>query len=1015
MLKNPGAAFRQHRPELIGALLLSPFLSLGTVNHLLDFWVRSRLVQVGLLAAFTLLWLLILTVLLGVLLPVLRRMPTGSQVLLLVGSLGISAFLLVMITPSFTPRPPSLHDLRIIVPARQAADAPSTISVLEFVDASGKKHPLHLFEQSGEWSAGEDGSLTHASAQPAELHYSFYDKWNQPVELLLLAGPEAGKVELILDGASQPVDLGDSYPNNRVVVIKTGSTQPLWNFLLLAADFLLIFTITFTLATALLVLFRRSELAALVNTGEVLAVVLLYLLSAWLGSAYIQQVRLTNLVDVRPLEYSNLVFGLVFGLVIVAAYAVFRLGMKRFWALLGALAFLSSSLHLYALTMLHREYIRALFTLAVLFLLGLILLGKNSARRLYLLSALTGVMIGWGLHFRQDLLLYFVPYLVLVLVFLPGFKWDRIKVKAIAVTLCLVMVVAAQFLAGGAFHLEGTSVAAIGGLMEPLTYKMAVQDPIYNLGSIWVMEYADSVPILHRDLLGAGTNYIQAVLLTFPADILLRAYASIIQVLDLPFIFVLPPLGVTSALVEVFYQVRSALLNFPPGFGAFLALVTLILIAIKNLRIALFYAFLMLFLSAYPAVDFQARHFFQLQIFTWFNLGFLLDRFTRVAGRFLSAPRKDLRALRQSLPYTDQEWKSIPRRAGIFALGGVLVLLLPLFSLRSMQQNTVAGMLLQYQEAKKEEIPLTLLPQDGGYVLWTNEEVFRKPPSAGITYGELLMAEFDPQGCDFTTLWPRLQYNYDTESIRGTRQDLSSYARITLDPSVDKVQYYFQSVFANSSAGWQGHPGYTYFAGIRLPASASACLKGIYRVEVPQSLPILLNAAVSEGWENTPLYQRSQLLEPGKQPDSPAAMPGTRAIPVTPEQVAITKAPFQFGPSGQWQADGYTIPDQGTAAMEKISPYSVYQTLLETVPVQLKPGEGFTAHGQVLAGGVLFELLQDGTVHDRLLVTGPVPFNVRLEAQQEGEYTLRMSSHIDKFSSYETRLKVDDPAWVVKE
>ena len=790
--------------------------------------------------------------------------------------------------------------------------------------------------------------------------------------------------------------------------------RPLWNFLLLAADFLLIFTILFGLSTALLVLFSRSDLALQVNPGEVLTAVLLYLFSAWLGSAYIQQVRFTNLVDVRPLEYSNLVFGLVFGLVILAAYAVFRLGMKRFWALLGSLAFLSSSLHLYALTMLHREYIRALFTLAVLFLLGLILLGKNTPRRLYLLSALTGVMIGWGLHYRQDLLLYFVPFLVLVVLFLPGFRWDSLKVKALAVVLCLVMVVAAQYLAGGAFHLEGTSVAAIGGLMEPLTSKMAIQNPIYNLGSIWVMEYADSVPILHRDLLGAGTNYIQAVLLTFPADILLRAYASIIQVLDLPFIFTLPPLGVTSPLIEAFYQVRSALLNFPPGFGAILALVTLIFISIKNLRTALFYTFLLLFLGAYPAVDFQARHFFQLQIFTWFNLGFLLDRFTRVLRRFLSAPRKDLHALRQSIPYTDQEWKSMPLRAGIFALGGALLLLLPLYGLRSVQQNTVAGMLQQYQEAKKEEIPLALLPQDGGYVLWTNEEAFHEPP-AGVTYGELLMAEFDPQGCDFSTLWPRLQYNYDTDSIRGTRQDLSSYARIPLDPSAGSVQYYFQSVFANSSAGWQGHPGYTYFAGIRLPASASKCLKGLYRVEVPQSLPILVNAALSEGWENTPLYQRLQLLEPAKQPSLPAEMPGEQVIPVAEQQAAFTAAPFQFGPGGQWLADGYTIPAQGTAAMETISPYSVYQTLLETIPVQLKPGDSFTAHGQVFSGGVLFELLQDGTVHDRLLVTGPVPFNVRLEAQQEGEYTLRMSSHIDKFSSYETRFEVENPAWVVKE
>ena len=200
--------------------------------------------------------------------------------------------------------------------------------------------------------------------------------------------------------------------------------------------------------------------------------------------------------------------------------------------------------------------------------------------------------------------------------------------------LCLVMVYTAQFLAGGAFHLEGTSVAAIGGLMEPLTHKMAIQDPLYNLGSIWVMEYADSVPILHRDLLGAASNYIQADILTFPADILLRAYASVVQVLDLPFLFVLPPLGVNSPLVNVIYQVRAALLGFPPGAGAVLAAITLLVIAAKDLRKAIFYAFLTVFLCAYPAVDFQARHFFQLQMFTWFNLGFLLDRLIRLVRSF---------------------------------------------------------------------------------------------------------------------------------------------------------------------------------------------------------------------------------------------------------------------------------------------------------------------------------------------------------------------------------------------
>ena len=86
---------------------------------------------------------------------------------------------------------------------------------------------------------------------------------------------------------------------------------------------------------------NKPALAPLLNSGEGLPALLLYLFSAGLGSAYIQQVRLTNLVDVRPLEYSNLVFGLVFGLVILAAYAVLRLGMKPLLGLAGSAWFCS--------------------------------------------------------------------------------------------------------------------------------------------------------------------------------------------------------------------------------------------------------------------------------------------------------------------------------------------------------------------------------------------------------------------------------------------------------------------------------------------------------------------------------------------------------------------------------------------------------------------------------------------------------------------------------------------------
>ena len=160
------------------------------------------------------------------------------------------------------------------------------------------------------------------------------------------------------------ITLRDSYANNRIVPLTTGSTRPLWNILLPAADLAVLLVLALAVTGLLILLSNKPALAPLLNIREGLPALLLYLLSAGLGSAYIQQVRLTNLVDVRPLEYSNLVFGLVFGLVILAAYAVMRLGSNRLWSFLGAVGFATSPLHLYALTMLHREYIRALFTLA---------------------------------------------------------------------------------------------------------------------------------------------------------------------------------------------------------------------------------------------------------------------------------------------------------------------------------------------------------------------------------------------------------------------------------------------------------------------------------------------------------------------------------------------------------------------------------------------------------------------------------------------------------------------------
>src|SRR5262245_15955166 len=112
-------------------------------------------------------------------------------------------------------------------------------------------------------------------------------------------------------------------------------------------------------------------------------------------------------------------FGLLFGATIAAAYAVLRLGMSPFVARLGALALTQSNLHLSYMPHL-RDYSKAPFTLALLFLLGLLVTGETTARRVLGLSALYGAVLGFGYGFRTDLLADLPPLLLALFFFMKG-------------------------------------------------------------------------------------------------------------------------------------------------------------------------------------------------------------------------------------------------------------------------------------------------------------------------------------------------------------------------------------------------------------------------------------------------------------------------------------------------------------------------------------------------------------------------------------------------------------------
>ena len=182
-------------------------------------------------------------------------------------------------------------------------------------------------------------------------------------------------------------------------------------------------------------------------------------------------------------------------------------------------------------------------------------------------------------------------------------------------------------------------------------------------------------------------------------------------------------------------------------------------------------------------MDFQARHFFQLQIFTWFNLGFLLDRLTRVAGRFYLHRVKTC-ALSPEPAVHRPGMEEFTAPGGYFRTGRCLAPPAAAVRLRSLQQNTVRDAAAVSGGARK--IPLLCCRRMGATCSGPTKRFSVNRP-AGVTYGELLMAEFDPGQMRFYHSVAQVPYNFDTDSIRGTRQDLSSYATHLPGPGQGQV------------------------------------------------------------------------------------------------------------------------------------------------------------------------------------------------------------------------------------
>jgi hypothetical protein len=361
--------------------------------------------------------------------------------------------------------------------------------------------------------------------------------------------------------------------------------------------------------------------------------------------------------------------GLLFGITIASCYSLFRFAMGRPLALLCTFAMAVSTSHLINLPHL-RDYAKAPFVLALIALMAALVHGAASRRRLVIVSAASGAVLGIGYGFRTDLLACIPPLLMSLWAFAPGglFKYVTWKAQATAALIAVFVIVGWTPIrqvtgqGGCQWHvtLLGLSSYFDDGLhVMPASYDWGPYSDLFLYTA--VASHAEPGASNKTGPRYCGTDYDQetaAYLATIarhmPGDFAMRAVASMVSILDLPSAWRTAPLPSYDG---GFYSWRQRRLESLIGWGPLLVVPFLMMAAAWNLRIGLWTLFMLLWFGALPMLQFSNRHYFHLEFIGWLVFGASASGLGRVVRR-----RGRITGSTGSVP-----WRTRATRAGIVA------------------------------------------------------------------------------------------------------------------------------------------------------------------------------------------------------------------------------------------------------------------------------------------------------------------------------------------------------------
>lgn len=719
-------------------------------------------------------------------------------------------------------------------------------------------------------------------------------------------------------------------------------------------------------------------------------------------------------------------YGLFYAVTVVLAFAVFRQGMGRVLAVVITCALASSPLHLSYLAHL-RDYSKAPFVLGLVLLAMKLVRPPLSFRRALTLAAEAGILTGIGMGFRNDLLVAVPAFVGALLLFLPADQiargWRNLAAAGVflATFALAISPMWSIYRTGGGSSSQHLIVLGLG---EPFGEELGVENGhLYEWGYGYSDEFAHAMISAHAtrrlgndsflkmygpDYDRAATDYLRHVAANFPADLVTRAYASTIKILELPYdakLFL--PHDQFIQLPRRFVVARDRVVRqFTPVWPWAIGFM-LVSVSLSSPRLGLFAVALLFYLSGYPALQFNERHYFHLEFVGWWALGFSASltwtALTLAAGGRLSELRPAI------------GWRGAITQALVLWVVVAVMLVAPLWALRAYQQPHLRQLFQKYVNAPVESLPLTPTIRGNGWVS------IESPPQVDAVktalqkdgvHAELIVAEFGGAACDSLKLDAVFRYTSTERAFDFTRT-LQVQPPLSSTPLRILIPVYFHKAAASQAAG--AMPGRTDYAlaALDLPSVAAGCLTKLARVRDTSSLPLLLELQLPPKWEQATLYETIAAIESRSNGDEvpavytfPSDLAVGRALLMQPlaqlQPGDIAKrSPTLETTSGAWR-------NTGVGGVGGKGPF-LY--LFETKQRRARQGDIALIQGRIERGGVSFGLVGHGGWVAQASVAHSGEFTIVVRAPDDGDYSLVLANNLPA-ASWRNDVLIRRVGWV---